>query len=207
MTTKRRTQTERTEQTRTALIDATVALLMERGMQGATVQEICKRARVTTGAIQHHFGSKTGLIVEVVRVLFTPFVDRIAPAEEDELPLETRVERVIDHYWTLYGDERYFAVVEALLSARNDPELMEMIVGFRSRQMETLDQALTREFADVGLPAYQMRASLERMIDYLRGHALRRLFQADRALDHAAVAHARDMVLHDIAARRQGRPN
>lgn len=201
MTSKRRTQSERTEQTRAALVNATVALLMEDGMQGATVQQICKRARVTTGAIQHHFGSKNGLIAEVVRTLFAPFIDSITMQDQQHLTLEQRVDRVIDHYWSLYGDDRYLAVIEALLSARHDPELREVVVDYRSLQLETLDHALRSEFADVELPPMQMRASLQRMMDYLRGHALRRLLHDDTIHDGTAVAHARDMVLQDFSQR------
>jgi len=205
VTTKRRTQSERREQTRGALIDATIELLMERGMQGAAVQEICKRAGVTTGAIQHQFGSKTGLIAEVVETLFTSFADEIPVTGEAHLSLEERVARVVDHYWSIYGGERYFAVLEVLLATRHDPSLMALVSQYRSRNLSALEEALPIEFPDVDLPASELKAAVQRMMDYLRGHALRRLYQSDDALDRQALDHARKMVLAEFEPRRKAR--
>ena len=206
MTTKRRTQSERREQTRGALIDAAIALLMERGMQGASVQEICKRAGVTTGAIQHQFGSKTGLIAEVVETLFTSFADDIPATGEAHLPLEDRIARVVDHYWSIYGGDRYFAVLEVLLATRHDPSLMALVSQYRARNLSALEQRLLVEFPDVDLPASEIKAAVQRMMDYLRGHALRRLYQSDDALDRQALDHACKMVLAEFQPRKNAGP-
>lgn len=45
-----------------ALIQATLALIAEHGVRGATVRAIAKRADVTQGLIRHHFSSKEELI-------------------------------------------------------------------------------------------------------------------------------------------------
>lgn len=205
MTTKRRTQSERREQTRSALIDATIELLMERGMQGAAVQEICKRAGVTTGAIQHQFGSKTGLIAEVVETLFTSFADDIPATGEAHLSLQERVARVVDHYWSIYGGDRYFAVLEVLLATRHDASLMALVSQYRTRNLTALEERLPVEFPDVDLPASELKAAVQRMMDYLRGHALRRLYQVDAELDRLALDHARKMVLAEFEPGQKAR--
>jgi AcrR family transcriptional regulator len=58
---RRRTQAERSASTRAALIAAARALFAERGFAGAGREEIVRRAGVTRGALQHHFGDKEGL--------------------------------------------------------------------------------------------------------------------------------------------------
>ena len=50
------------EQRREALIDATLSLIAEQGVRGATVRAIAMRAQVTQGMIRHHFSSKEELI-------------------------------------------------------------------------------------------------------------------------------------------------
>lgn len=55
----RREPTERKE----ALILATLSLIAEQGVRGATVREIAKRAQVTQGLIRHYFSSKEELIL------------------------------------------------------------------------------------------------------------------------------------------------
>lgn len=53
---------EPAEQRKEALISATLSLIAEHGLQGATVREIAKCAEVTQGLIRHYFSSKEDLI-------------------------------------------------------------------------------------------------------------------------------------------------
>jgi AcrR family transcriptional regulator len=48
-----------------ALIDATEAILIERGVEGFTLREAARRAGVSAAAPAHHFGSAAGLLTEV----------------------------------------------------------------------------------------------------------------------------------------------
>ena len=56
-----RTQAERREQTRAALLAAARALFAERGFAAAGREDIVERAGVTRGALYHHFASKEEL--------------------------------------------------------------------------------------------------------------------------------------------------
>jgi AcrR family transcriptional regulator len=74
------TQTERTETTRRALLDAGRALFAERGYDEVGVGEISRAAGVTSGAIYHHFESKAGLFGAVYDELVANTAARIATA-------------------------------------------------------------------------------------------------------------------------------
>lgn len=54
------------EQTRTRLLDAARDVFSQHGFQGATVREICRRAEANVAAVNYHFGSKDGLLAEVL---------------------------------------------------------------------------------------------------------------------------------------------
>jgi AcrR family transcriptional regulator len=58
----RKFRREPAEQRKEALIDATLSLIAEQGVRGATVRAIAMRAEVTQGMIRHHFSSKNDLI-------------------------------------------------------------------------------------------------------------------------------------------------
>jgi AcrR family transcriptional regulator len=61
----RRTQAERTDEARTALVDAAIELIAERGLAGVTLSDVGARAGYSRGLAVYHFGSKAGLIVTV----------------------------------------------------------------------------------------------------------------------------------------------
>ncbi|MFE3702109.1 TetR/AcrR family transcriptional regulator, partial [Nocardia tengchongensis] len=62
----RRTQEQRSTETRTRLLDATIECLVEYGYAGTTTPRVAERAGVTRGAQVHHFGSKSELVVAAI---------------------------------------------------------------------------------------------------------------------------------------------
>jgi len=194
----RRTQGERSEQTRRQLIDAAVELIMERGLAQTTVLEICRRAEVTTGALQHQFGSKSELIATVIVTLFTPFTREIEPLKEPlGVSLEARVERLVSRYWKIYGDHRYYAVSEILLAIRHDPLLHKIVSEFRAGQFATLCAFVPQEFPDVALPAKRMAEIAYYALDLMRGYTIRLLFDHDPALDREMFHKACRLILDE----------
>jgi AcrR family transcriptional regulator len=86
----RRTQAERTEATRGALIAAARRLFTERGYDGVAAEEIVRAAGVTRGALYHHFGGKPQLLeaaYEQLEAESTERVARIVLGSELESPL------------------------------------------------------------------------------------------------------------------------
>jgi AcrR family transcriptional regulator len=61
-----RTQQQRREETRRALLDAAVESLIEVGFARTTTLEVQRRAKVSRGALLHHFPSKAELLVAAV---------------------------------------------------------------------------------------------------------------------------------------------
>jgi AcrR family transcriptional regulator len=60
------TQAERREETRARLIAAAATVFAERGVEGASVDAIAEEAGRTSGALYAHFGSKEGLLIELL---------------------------------------------------------------------------------------------------------------------------------------------
>jgi AcrR family transcriptional regulator len=73
-----RTQAQRRERTRTALIGAARVLFAEQGYAGAGREEIVERAGVTRGAMYHHFSTKEALFQSVFETVERELCDAIA---------------------------------------------------------------------------------------------------------------------------------
>ena len=63
----RRSNETRSAEMRAALIEAAIQSLCAIGYSKTTTHEICRRAGATSGAIQHHFGSKDELILATLQ--------------------------------------------------------------------------------------------------------------------------------------------
>jgi AcrR family transcriptional regulator len=88
---KPRTQSERTEATRSALMVAARRLFTERGYDAVGTEEIVRAAGVSRGALYHHFGGKAELLEAVYERLEAESTERVARVvlgSELESPLE-----------------------------------------------------------------------------------------------------------------------
>lgn len=86
-----RTQGERAEATRAALMAAARRLFTERGYDAVGTEEIVRTAGVTRGALYHHFGGKAELLEAVYERLEAESTERVARVvlgSDLESPLE-----------------------------------------------------------------------------------------------------------------------
>ncbi len=93
------TKAEKSNQTRTTVIEEARKIFARDGYAKASLSEIVKNAKVTTGAIYHHYGDKKGLFTAVAEHLeqeiLAIIADRIAVIPSDWERLEKGV------YYTL----------------------------------------------------------------------------------------------------------
>src|SRR4249920_734362 len=67
-------QARKAQRTRARLIDATLAIILEQGLGAATAAGIARRAGVTWGAAQHHFGSKANIFEAILASAYARYV-------------------------------------------------------------------------------------------------------------------------------------
>ena len=84
--------------TRESLVAAARALFAERGYAATPIDEIVRAARVTKGALYHHFADKRELFRAVVRSVQLGWVERIRAAVADEPDAGRRLELGLDAF-------------------------------------------------------------------------------------------------------------
>lgn len=122
----RRTQEQRTAETRTALFAAAVRAISRLGYARASNAEIADEAGVSRGAITHHFSTRAAFIAEVVRWVF----DQEVLAYQDlqrEWGTGSRVSDWPEISWEVLSRPSGTAVLEIFVASRSDPELAALI--------------------------------------------------------------------------------
>jgi AcrR family transcriptional regulator len=121
---ERRSNAERREATRAALLDAAVDSLAEEGYANTTTRGIAERAGVTPGALHHYFPNKARLLGETRRHISAKIIVEIrGPGASAALPLPQRAEAQMDRMWELYKGPLFQAAMELWVAARTDAEL------------------------------------------------------------------------------------
>jgi AcrR family transcriptional regulator len=111
----RRSHAERTAETRARILAAVVDSIAEAGFQRTTAAEITRRAGVTWGAVQHHFGDKDGILLAVLDDSFRRFAERLEAVPLDGVPIEKRVRLFLDRAWAHFASREYASTYEILL--------------------------------------------------------------------------------------------
>jgi AcrR family transcriptional regulator len=89
VTPQRRTQAERTATASRRMLRAARKLIARQGYTKTTLAQVGKEAGYTGGLVSHHFGSKEGLLRELVDGIAARFYgDQIRPATEGRAGLE-----------------------------------------------------------------------------------------------------------------------
>src|SRR3954447_25381528 len=126
-----RTQQQRREETRRALLDAAVQSLIEVGFARTTTLEVQRRANASRGALLHHFPSKTELLVAAVDHLAemrARELKRLAAELPDERASRARTDAVLELLWQCFSGTFFQVAMELRTAARTDPELRTVLV-------------------------------------------------------------------------------
>lgn len=195
---ERRTQGERSADMQSALVEAAAAMLCEVGYAGTTTAEVARRAGATTGAMQHHYGSMSQLMLAVMRRLTEEFEETHAGFPDlAALPLPERCSKVVDALAAYYCAPRYVAIWELYVGSRCERELNAICVENRARAVAGLEKVWLQTFSDVPAGRQDLLAMMEFTLTFLRSHGL------NRSLGTAAKSSKRQLGFMKEALLRQ----
>ena len=176
----RRTQEERSAETRTRLLDATIASLVEVGYANTTTTAVCERAGVSRGAQVHHFPRKQDLVVAAVAHLAARRAAELR-ARAEALPVAAGVDRLdglLDVVAEAFGGPIFDAALELWVAARTDAELHRSLHPFERAAGRGLAE-LWRKVAGDLASVERFDAVLELTMHLARGMALQKILRTD----------------------------
>jgi len=127
-------QAAKSRATQDKIVNAVIALIKEKGFVAASSTEIARRAGVTWGAVQHHFGGKAEILGEVLERSHRTFQQRLGDPAFAKGSTVARVGRYVDAAWAHYRGDEYMATVEILLASRGASGAIEDLSMGRSRE-------------------------------------------------------------------------
>jgi AcrR family transcriptional regulator len=154
---RRRTQAERRSVTRERILRATTESLAEVGFQRTTAAEITRRAGVTWGAVQHHFGDKDGILRAVLEVSFERFAARVREVPAQGRSLDERIRLFVERAWGHFGGDDFRSTFEILLN-HLPAEARRAAPTFQARMGRAWDGVWRSVFGDLRMPARERRA-------------------------------------------------
>lgn len=137
----------RSEEAHRAILDATLALLVEVGYSALTVEGIANRAGVGKATIYRRWASKLPLVIEAFSQL--PSLE-----EADTGDLVTDLERMLKSYLRLFNTTPLGVVLPSLAGERvHNPELSELFSPLLKERSSPLHRALRRAVDRGELPS------------------------------------------------------
>lgn len=174
-------QQTKSENTRTAILEAAVDCFYELGYANTSTDNIARKAGVSRGAMLHHFPTRFELIRAAVHHLsqrrlsdFTQEESRINTDAE-----HTLVEEGIDAYWKQLNSPAFVVFHELKVAARTDKELEKALVPELVEFERAFYEATRQLFPDLTLSEAFERGNLLTLY-LLEGMAAAKMVQGAR---------------------------
>ena len=146
-TKSRRKQSERSDETRRKLTEATFQCIARDGYAATSITRIVDEAGLSRGAHIHHFSTKEQLIRATCKLVYASMYRNVGRIMAGTLDGEDRVRQLVRGFWeeVFEATEGRF-LTELLVSARADPVVAEFIKPSLQRISDDFDIASNHYF-------------------------------------------------------------
>ncbi|WP_272800681.1 TetR/AcrR family transcriptional regulator [Sphingobium sp. AntQ-1] len=199
----RRTQAERSEQTRDRVLTAAIAVMSKRGYAGFRVTEVAEVAGVSIGAQLHHFPTKHVLIAAALTRIFMDA--RIAAQEHVSaiqrapgINMAQLVDLIVADATSFYFSENFRFALDMSLAASRDIELANTALEIVSQQGPPMEEIWINSLKEAGVGDKLARDTLSFLWSVIRGLVIRALSVDEPERQRRVIIMARDMMLDHI---------
>ncbi|HVX21958.1 MAG TPA: TetR/AcrR family transcriptional regulator [Acidimicrobiales bacterium] len=170
----------RGDATRDRIIDAAEACIAEFGLNGTNSTEVVRRAGVTFGAIQYHFGTYEAVLLAVVERAAGRLRAMLEAVQMSGRSVREQVTDIVDVMWSYYGDPQYQVYIELSMSLRRDPATSRRTVEI-IKDIDDRSERLWHDLAVTLLGTDDDEAAIQRLLfATLRGMGVSRWLSEGR---------------------------
>lgn len=200
----RRTQLERSSETRRRILDAAVDLLGDRGYAGLRTAEVVLAAGVSKGALTHHFPSKDALVVALVEHVFVRAGEQARVRARRAASPDQALRALIDDAQEFFFSELFLVALDLAIQGRLREDGAHAVTQLSAATRLPVESHWRAALVDSGVPAALADDLLWLTLSIVRGLALRRLWQHDPPRFRRLLRLWRRMVAEhlDLAAAR-----
>jgi AcrR family transcriptional regulator len=144
-------QAQKSAMTRDAILDATLDCFVKLGYASTTTERIAARAKVSRGAMMHHFASKSDLVRAAVQHLQGKLIDLYMTRIDElshNLPVLQRNRWGLEGYWEYLSSDLFIAYHELCIAARTEPELKRILQSLEQRFDKAIEQSARQLFPE-----------------------------------------------------------
>lgn len=142
----RRTQEERSSETRARLLDATIECVLELGYAKTTTTEVADRAGVSRGAQLHHFPTKDELVLAALEHLFARRETEFRAAFARLPQGAHRPSAALDLLWKIIDSGSFHAWLELAVAGRTDATLGRRVRELGARTAQVVERTFRELF-------------------------------------------------------------
>lgn len=176
-----------------AIAEATWQVILEKGMEGATVRNIAKEAGLSLGALRHYFSNQDELLVYAMNLVTENVNQRIGEVLKEDMPIQEQVLKVLlqtlpIEQQSMLEMEVWFAYVASVKHKNGEMNVPfnTLLIGMEKIIHGLSEFGFLKEGVDLDM-------EIERLYAVVDGLAVHALFERER-LDRTRVI--RTLVYH-----------
>lgn len=177
----RRTQAERTDETRGKVLSASATVLRRKGYAGLRTDEVARVAKVSRGAMQYHFRTKDSLVLATAEYLLRDGLERGRSRAAAVRGAADPVEAIIQDCMDFFLGPDFSTILDLVLAGSKDRALRQKIYETTRASRLGVESAWLEVLCAHGLPRDRAEKILWLTISVIRGFAVRALWQRDDA--------------------------
>lgn len=194
---RRRSQEERSQDTQQRILRGALACITRNGLQRTSTHDIARKAKVSRGALLHHYPTRASLLEAAFSLLLHEEAKLIEEFSEGLSRDGSSVALLIKFIRERYSGALFAVTLDYLALARVDDETMSAVIPGASRYTETLNRLWDRCLSEVSMSAAKKRNLMNQTMLLVRGMSFQAIWrQEPEYFDEELNAWIRELEAH-----------